>query len=75
MANRKDFELTDEQLDRLIKASKPVPYLIMGGVGPRSPQENVNDVWSVLGKEMGFKFLTVKPVSGKDQHHFTAEVS
>ena len=68
---RKDFELTKEQMERLLKCSEPVPYIIVGGVGPISPQDRANTVWAALGQEMGFKSLTVKP--GKDDYHFSAE--
>ncbi len=69
----KEFEMTEEQETTLLEACRPVPYLIMGGVAPRSPQENANDAWKALGKTLGFKYMTVKPVSGKEVRHFTAE--
>ena len=71
---RKEFELTDEELKELLDASKPVPYMIIGGVIPRSPQENANDAWQRLGAKRGFRFLTVKPIAGKGMKFFTAEV-
>lgn len=70
---RKEFELTDEQLETLLNACKPVMAIMVGGVAPRSPQENANDAWRNLGKEMGFDYMTVKPIEGKGQRFFTAE--
>ncbi len=29
---RKEFELTHDQLERLLNASKPVPYMVMDGL-------------------------------------------
>lgn len=72
---RKEFVMTQEQLDRILDASKPVPYLVFGGRPPDSPQENANRAWAALGQEMGFKYMTVEPVKGKNQMYFTAEVA
>lgn len=71
---RKEFEITDEELKELLDACKPVPYIVVGGVIPRSPQENANDAWQRLGTKRGFRFLTVKPIAGKGMKFFTAEV-
>jgi len=71
---RKEFELSDEDYAYLIAACQPVPYMIIGGVEPASPQENANRAWQVIGSRMGFKSMTVQPVSGKGSKFFTAEV-
>lgn len=71
---RKEFQLTDEQLNRLLEACKPVPYMVIGGVGPPSRQENANAAWKNLGAELGFDHMTVRPVPGKGKEFFTAEV-
>lgn len=68
---RKEFEMTADQEAKLLEACKPVPYMVIGGVAPRSPQENANDAWCALGREMGFDGLTVEP-SNKGQRFFTA---
>lgn len=70
---RKEFEMTKDELAELLDACKPVPYMIIGGIAPRSPQENANDAWEKLGKKLGFKHMTVKPVAGKGVEFFTAE--
>lgn len=69
---RREYELTEEQLARLLEASKPVPYIVVGGMPPSSPQANANRAWEALGREMGFEHWTVEPVSGKGQRCFTA---
>lgn len=71
---RKDFEMTQEDLDGLFEASKPVPYMVVGGIEPRSPQENANDAWARLGRKMGFDHMTVKTIHGKVARFFSAEV-
>ena len=70
---RELFRLTDSQYQRLLDAGKPVPYLIIGGVEPRSPQENANMAWQSLGNELGFVWDTVRPVDGESDKVFTAE--
>jgi predicted TIM-barrel fold metal-dependent hydrolase len=68
-----EYELTDEELEELLDACKPVPYLIIGGVEPRSPQENANAAWRRLGEKRGFKFMTVIPRPEKGDKFFRAE--
>ena len=72
---RRGFELSDQDLQRLYDAAKPVPYMVVGGVAPRTPQENANAVWRDIGRKMGFDYMTVRPVQGKGHRHFTAEES
>jgi len=72
---RKEFEMADEQYQEIIEACKPVPYMIIGNVLPSSPQENANMAWRFLGDELGFEYMTVRPVSGKSAKFFTAETS
>ena len=73
MGARKNFEMTQGQLDKLLDACKPVPYMVIGGRAPASPQENANRAWESLGKELGFKHMTVQP-TGKGDRFFTVEV-
>ena len=70
---RKEFEMDDKQFKRIIDASKPTSYLVIGGAVPRTPQENANAAWAALGKELGFEPLTVKMIEGKETKIFTAE--
>ncbi len=72
---RKNFEMTVVQLEKLLEASKPVPYMIFGGREPSSPQENANRAWGELGKEMGFDPMTVKPFGNGNQRMFSAETT
>jgi hypothetical protein len=69
---RKEYEMTQAQLDAILNACKPVPYMVFGGMEPRSPQENANDAWAALGKEMGFDHMTVRP-NGKGDRFFSAD--
>jgi len=72
---RKEFEMTEEQYSKIIEACRPVPYMIIGGIGPRSPQENANMAWEDLGRKLGFNPLSVQPVEGKNGRFFTAETA
>lgn len=71
---RKEFELTEKQYNRLLDACKPVPYMVFNGRTSASPQENANAMWRALGDELGFEYMSVRPVPGKNQHFFTAEI-
>lgn len=69
---RKNFEITEDKLRELLDASKPTPYMcISGGSTGPTPQENANSAWERLGKEMGFKYMTVEP--GNKERFFSAE--
>lgn len=70
---KKEFKMSDEDLNELYECAKPVPYLVIGGRPPESPQEKANSFWDRLGKKMGFKPTTASPVSGKPDGYFTAE--
>jgi hypothetical protein len=70
---KKEFKLNDEEMNYLISACKPQPYMIIGNYVPESPQENANNAWKYLGNKLGFIWDTVEPIDGKDQHCFMAE--
>jgi len=66
-----EFEMTQEQLDRLLSACRPVAMIALQCGAPRSPQENANEAWKALAKELGFVWDTAKP-SPKGERFFTA---
>lgn len=68
---RRNYEMSESQLKKLIDACKPVPLIMLQCGMPRSPQENANAAWAELGSELGFDHMTVKP-SGAGQRFFTA---
>lgn len=72
MMSRRQYEMSVDDLARIIEASKPVPYLVFGGMPPRSQQENANAAWRELGARLGFDAMSVQPV-GSDPRNFTAE--
>ena len=72
MKTREDYKMSVKDLDTLLATCQPVPYMVFGGHPPRSPQENVNIAWAVLGKKMGFDPTTVQPTNGKGQQYFSA---
>lgn len=67
------YKMTDEQLAKILDACRPVPYLVMGGMPPSSPQENANRAWAALGQELGFDHITVRDAGTGDQREFFAE--
>ena len=71
MNPRVNYEMTQEDLDVIMQACKPVACMMIGGRSPSSPQENANRAWAVLGKKMGFDSMTVNP-SVKGDRYFTA---
>lgn len=70
---KKEFEMTEEDLNKILEASKPVPYILPNCGRIRTPQENANQAWENLGKKMGFDFMTVKPTN-KGNRIFLAQV-
>ncbi len=71
MTNRRDFEMTTEDLTELLSCMKPVPMIALQCGEPRSLQERANDAWERLGTKMGFDYMTVKP-NGKGDRFFSA---
>lgn len=70
---RKEYEMTEKQLDKLLDACKPTRVMKIGSYTPASPQENANNAWCNLGKELGFDGMTVQPTT-KGDRFFTAEI-
>jgi len=73
---RKEFKLTQEDVNFVVEASKPVPAMFLSDGGPMfgTPQENANKAWQTLGKKYGFIWHTCEPVPGKNRKFITAEV-
>lgn len=69
---RTNYEMTQTDCDAILEACKPVPYMVVGGAAPASPQERANDAWAELGKRMGFDHMTVRPIDGKSMLFFSA---
>lgn len=72
MYPRTNYQMTDNQLDTLMDACKPVACIMVGDYAPSNPQENANNAWTNLGEEMGFDGSTVQPRQGFDTKHFSA---
>lgn len=69
----KKFEMTQEQLNKLLEAMKPPPLIMLQCGEPPSLQEQANSAWKALGDEMGFDHMTVQP-TGQGDRFFEAEV-
>lgn len=72
MYPRTNYEMTEDDLQAIMDACKPVPMIALHLGMPRSAQERANDAWAALGKKMGFDHMTVQPVNGKGNRLFTA---
>jgi len=73
MSERKQYEMTATDLEKIMDACKPVPLIMLQCRGtPTSAQSNANSAWEELGYRMGFDFMTVKPF-GNDPKTFTAQ--
>ena len=68
----KEYEMTEDDLKKIIEASKPVLMIALQCGMPPHPQENANRAWEELGERMGFKHMTARP-NGKGERFFTAE--
>jgi len=71
MYPRTKYEMTEADLERILDACKPVPYIVIGGHAPRSQQDSANVAWADLGSRMGFDYMTVQP-DGSSNRTFTA---
>ena len=71
----KEYEMTDEELNEILDACKPVRYMVIGGYQPSSPQENANRAWAELGRKRGFDYLTVTPSKKGERFFFADEVA
>jgi hypothetical protein len=74
MYPRTEYEMTEDDLQAILTASRPTPVMFLSGGTPMSSstQENANRVWAELGKRMGFDYMTVRPIPGKGTRFFTA---
>jgi len=66
------YEITPDDLKKLLDAMKPVPMIMLHLGRPRSQQENANAAWAELGARMGFDAMTVQPAPGRGDLFFTA---
>ena len=71
MYPRKKYEMTQEDLDKILDACKPVPMIMLHLGMPNSQQERANGAWAELGSRMGFDSMTVEP-TGEGDRFFTA---
>lgn len=70
MYPRINYEMTENNLEKILDACEPTPAIMIGNYAPASPQENANRAWQCLGEKMGFDHMTVMPIPGKGQRFF-----
>ena len=70
----KEFELSKEDLDKLLEACKPVPYMTDGNGNLLfgDQQTNANNEWKRLGEKYGFVWDSAEPVDGKPMNFLLA---
>ena len=68
---RKEYEMTQEQYDRLLRTCQPVPMIMLQCGSPPSLQERANAAWKQLGTELNFDYMTAR--QSKSARFFTAE--
>ena len=71
--SKRQYRLTDAELERILDASKPAPYMIIGGHAPASPQENANSVWQSVAAAHGFVWDSAEGAGTGDNHDVLAE--
>ncbi len=66
------YTMTEEQHVKIMEACKPVPMIMLQCGDPPSAQDTANRAWKVLADELGFKWDTVRSVSGESDYTFDA---
>jgi hypothetical protein len=74
MYPRTNYEMSEEDLNKVLDACKPTPVMYIGGGIPigGSQQKNANRAWEELGRKMGFDSTTVQPIPSKGNRFFSA---
>lgn len=74
MYPRTNYEMTKEDLEKILEACKPTRVMCLNGGTPLggNQQENANSAWKALGEKLGFDYMTVRPIEGKGQRFFSA---
>jgi hypothetical protein len=68
----KIYRLTDEELASLLDASKPVPYMVFGGIPPTSPREHAMRLWRHVADRVGCVVDSIADAGTGDMHDFKA---
>lgn len=70
----KEYTMTQEELNELIEACKPTPYMTNsnGDLLFGTPQDNANAAWRILADKYKFQWDTVESV-GSDMKVFRAK--
>lgn len=71
-STRQEYLLTQEEVNELLEACKPVPMIALQCGNPVSAQERANAAWEALGKKRGFVGSSAEPVQGKSMLYVSA---
>lgn len=74
MIERREYQLSDPQRERLIAASLPQPVMFLSGGTPiyQSQHERANAAWQEVAEEHGFQWDTAERIPGKSDLFFSA---
>lgn len=69
------FRMTDDQFNRIMAASRPVPLLYLPGGVPMGPssQEVANGAWRSVADELGVAWDSIESAGTGDEHDILAE--
>ncbi len=66
-----EYKLTEDEFAQLMEASKPVPYMVIGGVEPQSPRDKSMRIWERVAARVGCDMNSIQP-NGADPRDFKA---
>jgi hypothetical protein len=69
----KEYTLTEEELQELFDAAKPVPYMIIGGNPPPSSYNRSLSVWKRVAERVNCDVNTIQGSDPKNPHLFKAK--
>jgi hypothetical protein len=69
----KQYRMTDEEYKDVMEASQPVPYIVVGGIEPRSSYDRVMPVWRRIAARVGCVVDSIEVAGTGDNHDFMAE--
>lgn len=65
------YQLTDDEYNELLEASKPVPYMVFNGTVPEGPVEKSERIWRRIAERVGCDWRTIG--AGPTEKQFCAE--
>jgi hypothetical protein len=70
---KRQYRLTDAELQSILDCSKPVPMIMLHISTPESPQDRANRAWQSVAQAHGFVWDSAEPAETGDDHDLLAE--